>query len=185
MKITILVPTLNEIDGIKVILPQIDPSWYDQLIVADGGSNDGTIEWCKKNNYEILIQKKKEFWRAYTESLDRIIGDVVLTLSPDGNCDPEKIPKILEEFNKGYDLVIGSRYLGGKKSEDDDYITAFGNWLFNKTVKFLYKGNITDVMVIYRVFNKSLIYELDLHKKESYSLPETLFFTNISWEPLM
>ena len=48
MKITILALTLNEIDGVKAILPQIDSSWYDQLIVVDGGSNDGTIEWSKK-----------------------------------------------------------------------------------------------------------------------------------------
>ncbi len=185
MKITILALTLNEIDGVKVILPQIDPLWYDQLLILDGGSNDGTLEWCKKNNYETLIQKKKGLWNAYTESLDKITGDIVLTLSPDGNCDPKMIPKILEEIKKGYELVIGSRYLGGKKSEDDDYITAFGNWLFNKTVRFLYNGNLTDVMVIYRAFNKSLIYDLDLHKKESHTLPEKLFFTNISWEPLM
>ena len=132
-----------------------------------------------------MIQKKKGLWNAYTESLGKITGDIVLTLSPDGNCDPKIIPKILEEIKKAYELVIGIRYLGGKKSEDDDYITAFGNWLFNKTVRFLYNGNLTDVMVIYRAFNKSLIYDLDLHKKESHTLPEKLFFTNISWEPLM
>ena len=59
MKITILALTLNEIDGVKAILPQIESSWYDQLLIVDGGSTDGTIEWCQKNNYDILIQKRR------------------------------------------------------------------------------------------------------------------------------
>lgn len=40
-------------------------------------------------------------------------------------------------------------------------------------------------MVIYRAFKKSLVYDLDLDREESYRLPERLFVTNISWEPLM
>jgi hypothetical protein len=32
-------------------------------------------------------------------------------------------------MREGYDLIIGRRYLGDAKSEDDDIVTAFGNWL--------------------------------------------------------
>jgi len=38
MKTTLLVMTLNEINGMKVIMPQVDRSWVDQIIVVDGGS---------------------------------------------------------------------------------------------------------------------------------------------------
>jgi hypothetical protein len=88
-------------------------------------------------------------------------------------------------MSEGYDLVIGSRYLGDSKSQDDDFITAFGNWLFTRTVNFLHNASYTDAMVIYRAFRRDLIYELDLDKEESYALPEKLFHTIISWEPLM
>ncbi len=40
-------------------------------------------------------------------------------------------------------------------------------------------------MVIFRAFHRKLIYDLDLDKEESYALPEKLFGTIISWEPLM
>jgi hypothetical protein len=40
-------------------------------------------------------------------------------------------------------------------------------------------------MVIYRAFRRELIEECDLDKEESYLLPERLFGTVISWEPLM
>jgi glycosyltransferase involved in cell wall biosynthesis len=185
MNTTILALTLNEIEGVKAILPQISPSWYSQLIVVDGGSTDGTIEWCREHGYDVYVQKRHGIRFAYLEVLPQIHGEVVLTISPDGNCPPEAIPKMLEKMSEGLDLVIGSRYLGDVKSEDDDVITGFGNWLFTRTVNVLHRATYTDAMVIYRAFRRSLIYELDLHKEESYALPERLFRTIISWEPLM
>jgi glycosyltransferase involved in cell wall biosynthesis len=182
---TILALTLNELDGVKAILPRIDPSWYSQLLVVDGGSTDGTIEWCRDNGYEVYVQKQRGIRFAYFEVLPLITGDVVLTLSPDGNCPPEAIPRLLDKMREGHDLVIGSRYLGEATSEDDDCVTAFGNWLFTRTVNVLYGASYTDVMVIFRAFRRELIYQLDLDKDASYRLPERLFRTVISWEPLM
>src|SRR5262245_60877539 len=164
LKTTILALTLNEIDGVKAILPRTSKDWYHQLIVVDGGSTDGTIEWCRANGYEVYVQKRRGIRFAYLEVLPLITGDVILTLSPDGNCAPEEIPRILDKMKQGYDLVIGSRYLGDSKSDDDDVVTGFGNWLFTRTVNFLHRGNYTDAMVIYRAFTTSLVYDLDLDK---------------------
>jgi glycosyltransferase involved in cell wall biosynthesis len=185
MTTTLLALTLNEIDGIKVILPQIKPAWFDQIIVVDGGSTDGTIEWCREHGYEVYVQKRRGIRFAYLEVMPLVKGDVILTLSPDGNCPVDAIPELLRKMNEGYDLVIGSRYLGSATSQDDDFITGFGNWLFTKTVNLLHGGNYTDAMVIYRAFRRGLVYELDLDREESYRLMERLFGTVISWEPLM
>jgi glycosyltransferase involved in cell wall biosynthesis len=185
MRVTILALTLNEIDGVKVILPRIDRAWYDQLIVVDGGSTDGTIEWCRDHGYDVHVQNRRGIRFAYLEVMDQISGDVVLTLSPDGNCDPQWIPALADRIGQGFDLVIGSRYKGDAKSDDDDVMTGFGNWLFTKTVNVLHGGSYTDCMVIYRAFRRELIWQLDLDKDESYELSERLFRTIISWEPLM
>lgn len=185
MSTTLLALTLNEIEGVKAILPRIDRSWCEQTLIVDGGSSDGTIEWCRAAGYKVYVQKRRGIRFAYLEVLPLIQGDVVLTISPDGNCPVETIPMILEKVRQGYDLVVGSRYLGEAKSQDDDLITAFGNRLFTGTVNLLHGGRYTDAMVIYRAFRRSLIYDLDLHKEESYALPERLFGTIISWEPLM
>jgi glycosyltransferase involved in cell wall biosynthesis len=185
MRTSLLALTLNEIDGVKAVLPQIDRRWVEQILVIDGGSTDGTIEWCRANGYDVHVQNRHGIRFAYLEALPLITGDVVLTFSPDGNCAPEQIPKILDKMREGYDLVIGSRYLGDASSDDDDLVTGFGNWLFTRTVNLLHGGHYTDAMVIFRAFTRTLIRELDLDKEASYRLPEKLFGTVISWEPLM
>jgi glycosyltransferase involved in cell wall biosynthesis len=185
MKVSLLVMTLNEIDGMKAIMPQIDRSWIDQILVIDGGSTDGTIEWAKEQGFEVYVQKKKGFRHAYVEAWPLVRGDAVITFSPDGNSVPELIPQLISKMNEGYDMVIASRYLGDAKSDDDDFITSFGNWLFTKTVNFLHGGNYTDVMVIYRIYHTDLPQKLGLDREDSYALVENLFNTKISWEPLL
>lgn len=184
-KVTLLVMTLNEIEGMKAIMPQIKREWCDQIIVVDGGSTDGTIEWSHEQQYEVLVQSRKGIRHGYFEVMPLVKGDIIITFSPDGNSPPDAIPKLIAKMEEGYDLVIGSRYLKGAKSDDDDIITAFGNWLFTKTVNLLHRGHYTDVMVMYRAFKTSLIHDLDLDKESSYQLPEKIFSTIISWEPLM
>ena len=47
MKTTLLVMALNEIDGMKAIMPKVDLGCVDHIILCDGGSTDGTVEWAK------------------------------------------------------------------------------------------------------------------------------------------
>ena len=185
MKTTLLVMTLNEIDGMKAIMPLVKREWCDQIIVVDGGSTDGTIEWAREQGYEVYVQKQRGFRHAYTEVMPLVSGDVIITFSPDGNSISELIPDLISKISEGYDMVIVSRYLGSAKSDDDDVVTAFGNWLFTKTVNVLHGGNYTDVMVIYRAYRKQTVYDLELEKEEGYALAEKLFHTQISWEPLL
>ena len=99
---------------------------------------------------------------------------------------PELIPNLLQKMAEGYDMVIVSRYLGNAKSEDDDVITGFGNWLFTKTVNVLHGGHYTDVMGIYRAYRTQVIYDLELNKPDAFILPEKLFSAKgVSWEPLL
>ena len=38
MSVDLIIPTLNEIDGIKNIMPKINQDWVDRILVIDGGS---------------------------------------------------------------------------------------------------------------------------------------------------
>ena len=185
MKVTLLIPTLNEIDGMRIIMPKIKKEWYDQLLIVDGHSTDGTIEHAKKMGYPIVIQKEPGPRKAYMEAMAHVTGDVILTFSPDGNSIPELIPECIAKMKEGYDMVIVSRYAQGAKSYDDSLISAFGNKLFTTLINSFYGASYTDAMVIYRAYKKSLIYDLDLDKDSSYETEERLFKTRISVEPLL
>jgi glycosyltransferase involved in cell wall biosynthesis len=135
--------------------------------------------------YEVHVQQEPGLRHAYREVLPVITGDVLLTFSPDGNSIPELIPDLLDKIEEGNDMVIASRYFEGATSDDDDWLTGFGNWLFTRTVNLLHGGNYSDVMVIYRAYWTDMIRALDLDRDESYTTPEKLFGTRVSWEPLL
>ena len=78
-------------------------------------------------------------------------------------------------MRQDHDMVIASRYKDDATSADDDIVPAFGNWLFTKTINVLHGGRYTDAMGIYRAYRTQVIYDLDLDKDESYTLPEKLF----------
>ncbi len=184
MKVTLFVLTHNEIVGMKAIMPRIKKEWVDEIIIADVGSVDGTLEYAKKQGYVTYVQKKKGLRHAYIEGFPLVKSDYIITFSPDGNSVPEAIPYLIEKIKEGYDMVIASRYLDHAKSHDDDFITRFGNWLYTKLINIIHKGTYTDAMVIYRIYRKSLFYELKLDIEESYNM-EKFFFTKMGIEPLL
>jgi glycosyltransferase involved in cell wall biosynthesis len=164
MKVTVIIYAKNEIDGMKSVVPKIRKEWYDELIVIDGHSTDGTYEYCRDNGYTVY-QQEETFWAgAYKEGHKRATGDIIVDFSPDGNSVPELIPQLTAKIKEGYDMVIASRYTGGAKSEDDTLLTRLGNAFFTGLVNLLFRAKYTDVLVIYRAYRKGLLAECGLDK---------------------
>ncbi len=174
MKTTLFIPTLNEIDGIKVIMPQVKQEWVDEIIFVDGNSTDGTPEWLRAHGYRVIPQKSRGLALAYWECFDAMSGDVVIVFTPDGNSIPETIPALVDKMKEGYDLVIASRYLGHAKSQDDDLITGFGNWMFTRLTNILFGTHYTDMLVSYRAFRISLLGSLNLSRSRHPVLEQEL-----------
>lgn len=157
MKTTLIIPTLNEIDGVKAIMPTINRDWLDEIVIIDGGSTDGTVEWLRENNWNVISQTAHGLGNGYRQAHGATTGDVIITFSPDGNSVAARIPDLIQEMKKGYDMVIVSRYLGNAKSEDDDHLTSFGNPLFTFLINKCFGGKYTDSLVIFRAYKRDLL----------------------------
>lgn len=185
MKTTLMALTWNEIEGARVILPQIRREWVDQILVVDGGSTDGTIELARSLGCEVYVQKEPGIRKAYAEAWPLIRGEIVITFSPEGNSLVEKIPQLIAKMKEGYDMVICSRYREGARSEDDDLVTAFGNRMFTTLINLAFGAHYTDAMVMYRAYRKNLAYELELFDDSAYQPMENIFRTVAGVEPLL
>jgi len=185
VKVTLLIPTLNEIVGMKAVMPQVRREWVDQIMILDGGSTDGTVEWARAQGYDVYAQKERGLRRGYVEVMPLCKGDVVITFSPDGNSLAEKIPELIAKMREGHDMVIVSRYLDDAESLDDDFLTTFGNWFFTTTINLLFGGCYTDAMVIYRAYTKKALADLRVLDDEHSPLWDRWIGRLVSIEPLL
>lgn len=166
MKVSIIVFEYNEIDGIRVMLPQIKREWYDELIIVDGGSTDGTIEYAREQGYNIFIQEDKSgVGPALNEAVRKVSGDIVIIYAPDGSFLTDRIPLMIEKLKGGYDVVNVTRYGYGAKSYDDTFFTGLANWGFTKMVNLFFgrQFKFTDFLYTYLGFRRDLVDELEIN----------------------
>lgn len=128
IKVVIVLPTYNERDNIRSVLEGILRQKYYtadvriSVLVVDDMSPDGTAEIVRElariyPNVH-LIQGRKEglgiaYVRGFSHAIHNLGADIVFEMDADLSHDPNDIPRFLSEILKGYDLVIGSRYIPG------------------------------------------------------------------------
>jgi glycosyltransferase involved in cell wall biosynthesis len=130
LKITLFVPVRNEVDALKIIMPRIKKEWYDEILILDGNSTDGSKEFLLSTGFAVVDQTTMGVKAAFWEAFELATGDVIIPFSPDGNSIPEDIPRLIEKIMEGHDIVVASRYKNSASSADDDLQSKFANRLF-------------------------------------------------------
>jgi dolichol-phosphate mannosyltransferase len=128
MKVVVLLPTYNEKENILTLLGVlravlIKLKKHDfEILVIDDTSPDGTAnivkEYIEKHKEVKLILGKKEglgkaLLRGMNFAVNKLGADIVLQMDADLSHNPEAIPFFIEKIEKGYDFVVGSRYIKG------------------------------------------------------------------------
>jgi glycosyltransferase involved in cell wall biosynthesis len=160
--IALLLPTLNELKGLEAILPHLDRALVDDIIIIDGGSTDGTIEYANEMGLTMVSQLRPGLHYAIFDVAQALHHDYLIEFSPDGNCKVEQLPELIAKLREGYDHVVVSRYLDHAVSEDDHVITAFGNWMFSRLMRPLASFPVTDTLNIYRGYRREILLDPDL-----------------------
>ncbi|MCS7053128.1 MAG: polyprenol monophosphomannose synthase [Ignavibacterium sp.] len=122
MKILVIIPTYNELDNIRKIIPAVlSQDENIDILIVDDNSPDNTGKYVEeKSRVEPRIKLIKRpgkmgLGTAYITGFKYAIDhnyDLVFEMDADFSHDPKEIPNFLEAI-KDADLVLGSRYING------------------------------------------------------------------------
>tara|TARA_B100000575_G_scaffold129297_1_gene103054 strand:- start:2450 stop:3241 length:792 start_codon:yes stop_codon:yes gene_type:complete len=135
ISISIILPTLNEVENIRLLIPEIIQvlEFHNiddfEIIVVDDNSSDGTEEFInsinkKNDNIKILVRKdKKSLPKAIYEGILYSSKTFVMWLDADGSMDSESVEKLILMQIKNQDsVIVGSRFVpgGGYKGLEEE-----------------------------------------------------------------
>jgi glycosyltransferase involved in cell wall biosynthesis len=96
-RITIVIPCLNEEEGVGRVLKDM-PSFVDEVIVVDNGSTDQTAVVASKLGALVVSELNRGYGRAYKAGFARATGDIIVTLDGDHSYPADAISYLLEAF---------------------------------------------------------------------------------------
>ncbi|RLG72323.1 MAG: glycosyltransferase family 2 protein [Methanobacteriota archaeon] len=167
-----VIPAYNEEKTVGGVVEEVR-RYVDLVIVVDDGSNDKTGEVAEKHGARVVRHVRRRGVGAavatgYDEAL-KTGGELFVQLDADGQHRPEDIPRVLAPIVRGEaDLVIGSRFLGGK-APDMPLTKRFGNWLFTKLTKLVSGVEISDSQSGFRAIRREALETLFLHGVYTYT----------------
>lgn len=164
----ILIPTFNEGKNIETVVKGLNSEGYNQITILDANSNDGTIEIAKKLNCKVIVDDKsaRGFGDSIINGLNNLEKEYFCIFDGDNSFNPKDIIKMYEKILLNYDFVFASRYLNNEKSEDDTFVTKFGNYIFTKLVRYLFKIDTSDVLFLFVMGKKKNIRKHNLHQPD-------------------
>lgn len=172
--LSVVIPAFNEEQGIKETLSKVESYLIEQdysyeIIVVDDGSVDNTAELVKNftayNHSHSLCLLKNEGNKGKGFSVKRGVlearGEYILFSDADMSTPIEEIEKLMPWFDKGYDIVIGSRALPQSNImiHQPFYRETMGR-IFNVFVQLLTIKGIKDTQCGFKCFRKKVAQEI-------------------------
>ena len=136
-----------------------------EVVVADNGSTDGSLDIAKKLGARIINVKNRGYGSALIAGIKNAKGKYVIMADADNSYDFSILDKFYKKLLEGYDLVQGCRFpIGGGKIEKNAMPIShkyFGNPFLSFVSKLFFSLPFNDVYCGFRGFNRKKFLELD------------------------
>ena len=146
--VALIIPALNEEPVIAHTLGRLPPGLFQQVIVADNGSTDGTAQAARAAGATVVSQPERGYGAACLAAMDALAPGIfaVVFMQADSSEDPAEARALLTPLLDGRaDLVLGSRVLGNAGPGAILPHQRFGNWLATRLLALLYGHRYTDL----------------------------------------
>jgi dolichol-phosphate hexosyltransferase len=141
-QVTIVIPVLNEREAIAKVLDDLKSQGFDNVLVVDGYSDDGTLDIARTKGATVLQQHGAGKAGALVTAFDAISTPYMVVMDGDYTYKAADVHRLLAHA-RDFDEVIGARTKG---RQNIPAVNRFGNWLISKSFKLLFGEPITDVL---------------------------------------
>jgi hypothetical protein len=160
-KITVIIPCLNEEQGVEQVLRRV-PEFVDETIVVDNGSTDRTSEVARGFGAKVIREDVRGYGRSYKTGFTSATGDLIVTLDGDHSYPPDALSYLLEAFfHLEADFLNTSRFpVRDRKAMS--FLNKLGNLILSLAVSILYFRWVRDSQSGMWVFRRSILDKLKL-----------------------
>lgn len=120
-RLSVAIPLYNEETSVPELLQRVGrtleglPGGGHEIVLVDDGSTDGTLSLIEQaaadDDRIVVVALSRNFGHqaALSAGLDHATGDVVVVMDGDLQDAPEDIPRLLEHYRLGFDVVYATR----------------------------------------------------------------------------
>jgi hypothetical protein len=171
IELTIVMPCLNEAETLAACIQKARlglerAGARGEILVADNGSKDGSIEIAEKAGARVVHVKEKGYGSALRGGIEAALGKWVIMGDADDSYDFSDINGFVEKFRDGYDLVMGCRLPAGGGTIAPGAMPWKNRWIGNPTLSFIgrlfFKCPARDFHCGLRGFTKSAYRKMEL-----------------------
>jgi len=159
MRVSVIIPALNEEETIADVVRGVPPAMADEVIVVDNGSEDSTSARASEAGAQVITESRRGYGRACAAGVRALSSDceIVVFLDGDGSDCPELMDRLVEPIKEGrYDFVIGSRTRGRREPGSLNLQQVFAGRAAGLFLRALYGVRCTDMCPFRAIRRESL-----------------------------
>lgn len=166
--VSVVIPCLDEARSIGVCVEKAFTAFRaaglrGEVVVADNGSTDGSIEIAEKLGARVVRVPQRGYGSALRAGIAETQGAFIIMGDADDSYDFMELPRFVEVWRKGNDVVMGNRFLGEIKQGAMPWHHKYiGNPGLSSLLNLLFKAGIGDSHCGMRGFTRAVYNRMDL-----------------------